>query len=382
MTINANDFMKTLQFPPELVEWAEKQPQVQDVLPTLPAGDLLDMPLPPRNDIFGEALLFNKSLTALIAPPGTGKTRAALQIAICSLCGIDFGPLTVPQRTLRWLMLAGNENSLLRYQTDLKNMLEKVPEDARELVLQNIHFHVVSDIDDFITGESMDRIRETCKELRPDAVILDPLGDIVQGDANADTDMRASLRSFSRAIWSGNTDAAILLVHHAREGSQNIRQAIGWDRGNYGKGSKALIAACRATINMAPKTSENDGGIVVAAGKVNDAPRFDAFAMDYQDGWYVQDDAWVQSEWEADVDGKRGSVQTCTIQEIVNYIEAQPGKVATQKQIAEHFEVSPGTVNARVKMGVKNRYLKKSKNGVRNTGKLKAVLDVEHFEED
>jgi hypothetical protein len=382
MSKDANQFFEDLNLPDDVIDFVAAQKRIVEALPILSAATLINMQVPPRKDILGEALLFEHSLSALIAPPGTGKTRLTLQMAVCSLCGIDLGPLKCPQRDLKWLILAGNENSLLRYKTDLQNMIAHVPPDMRVRVLNSIYFHVTNSIEDIITAQSMDRIRETVGEIEPDVVVLDPLGDIVSGDANSDTDMRSCLHGLSRAVWGPRPDAAILIVHHAREGAQNIKQATGWDRGNFGKGSKALRAACRAVINMAPKSKDGCGGIVITCGKVNDAPQFSPFAMSYEDGWYVVDDDFDEESWIADVDGKRGAIKSCTIQDIVNFLENQPDKTATQRRISEHFGVSIGTVNARVNTGKNKGWLRVGGKGVKNTGKLTPKIDTSHQEEE
>jgi hypothetical protein len=120
----------------------------------------------------------------------------------------------------------------------------------------------------------------------------------------------------------------------------------------------------------------------VACGKCNDARPFETFAMKLVDGVYQFDPTFDLESWSADVEGKRSPDPKCTIQDIADFLETQPDKSATQREIAEHCGVAVGTVNKRVKAGQKPGYFKITTKGVKSTGKLPPRAKVEHFEEE
>jgi hypothetical protein len=333
----------------------------------------------------GEAILFERALAALIAPPGTGKTRAALQIAVAANLGLPFGPLAGHGRPLRWLFLAGNENSRQRYRADLEALLRVLTPTQREAVLDSLHFHLVEDIDDTMTASTVGRIGETVGDTGAGAVVIDPLGDVLTGDANADGDVRSSLRALVQSIRKANPLACILLVHHARTGKQNIVQAVGYDRGNYGKNSKALYAACRSVINMAPGDPDDTSKVVFACGKCNDAAPFPTFGMRLEQGVYVPDPAFDLDAWTADLEGKRTGAKL-SVQDIIDFVSTQPGGYASQNQIATEYRVNPSTVTSRVKAGIAGGFLRvlkrKKEKHVFSTGKADPRTDLEDHGSD
>lgn len=276
-------------------------------LPMMKAGDLLDSEIPPRIDLVGEAMLYLGGTASIVAPAGTGKTRALIQMACCSLAGVPFGPLKCSRYVGKWLLFCGNENSQRRYKADLVAMLSQFGAEERETIRQNVLVHVAESYDDFVGPDSMDRVTATVRACGGDSVAVvafDPTGDIIAGDANADVDVRAMLRETGQAVRRAARDACIVYVHHAREGRLDVAQATGWGRGNFSKGSKALHACVRAAFHLAPSDSGESGGILVACGKCNDVKRFEPFGMRLEGGVYVHDADFDAEAWRADVEGR------------------------------------------------------------------------------
>ena len=267
-----------------------------------------------------------------------------------------------------------------RYRADLEGLLRNLTPEQGEALLDSLYFHLVEDIDDTMTASTMDRIAETVADTQAGAVVVDPLGDILTGDANADLDVRVSLRGLMRAVRKANPLASVLLIHHARTGKLNIAQAVGYDRGNYGKNSKAVYAACRSVINMAPGDPDDTSKVVFACGKCNDAAPFPTFGMRLENGFYVPDPTFDLDAWTADLEGKR-NVAKLSVQDIVDFVATRPEGWATQNQIAEEYGVHPSTVSARVKAGYGGGFLRwkhvGSQNRVFSTGKAAPRLKVE-----
>jgi hypothetical protein len=343
---------------------------------TLSARELMTQPCPPRVELLGDAIFYEGGLSALIAPPSTGKSRAIVQMAAAATLARAFGPLAGHGRRVPWLFLSGNENSRQRYRKDLDGLLQHFSPEERELLLDLLFFHVVENIDDTMTPSTLGRITETVKDLGAGCVVIDPLGDVLSGDSNADLDVRASLRALAHSVWKANAVAALVLVHHARTGKLNIAQAVGYDRGNYGKGSKALYAACRSVINMAPGDPDDTSKVVFSCGKCNDAKPFDVFAMRLAEGVYEPDPEFDVDAWTSDLNGKRAQ-SSLSVQDIIDFLATCEGGVAPQSQIAKATGAHKSTVSRRVQSGISGGFLRERKNGVISTGKSPARFNVE-----
>lgn len=343
--------------------------------PVLSAREMLTQPCPPRVDLLGLAIFFERCLAALMAPPGTGKTRAALQMAVAANTGQPFGPLAGHGRPTRWLFLSGNENSRQRYRADLDALLRNLTDAQREPLLDSLFFHLVEDIDDTMTASTLGRIAETVNDTAAGAVVIDPLGDVLTGDANADSDVRVSLRGLVQSIRKVNPLACIVLVHHARTGKQNIAQAVGYDRGNFGKNSKAVFAACRAVINMAPGDPVDTSKVVFSCAKCNDAAPFPTFGMRLEEGIYVPDPAFDVDAWTADLEGKR-NVASLSVQDIIDFLATCEDGIASQKEICAATGAPKATVWRRVKAGISGGFLRERRNGIISTGKSPARTNV------
>lgn len=347
---------------------------------TLTARDLLTKDFPPRVDLLGEAIIYEHGLSSLVAPPGTGKSRAVIQMAVVAILGLKFGPLQGHGTAKPWLFLSGNENSRHRYRSDLQGLFQHLTPAHRETLLDLLVFHVVEDIEDTMTASTMARIGASVRETGAGAVVIDPLGDVLAGDSNADLDVRASLRDLSHAVWKANPAAAMILVHHARTGKLNIAQAVGYDRGNYAKGSKAIYAACRAQINMAPADPDDTSKVVFSCGKCNDAKPFAVFGMRLEEGVYVEDATFDRDAWLADLEGKRSSARV-SLQDIIDYLATTPDGWASQRGLADHFGVHESTIKTKVDAGQKSDFLRFRKVGkekrIYSTGKSPARTSVQ-----
>lgn len=347
---------------------------------TLSARELLTKDCPARVDLLGEAILYAHGLSSLVAPPGTGKSRAVIQMAVASILGLKFGPLQGHGMATPWLFLSGNENSRQRYRSDLHGLLQHLTPVQRETLLDLLFFHVVENIDETMTASTMARVGASVAEIGAGAVVIDPLGDVLAGDSNADLDVRASLRDLSHAVWKANPAAALILVHHARTGKLNIAQAVGYDRGNYAKGSKAIYAACRSQINMAPADPEDTSKVVFSCGKCNDAKPFPVFGMCLQDGVYLEDAAFDRDAWLADLEGKRSTTHV-SLQDIIDHLATTPDGWASQRALASHFKVHETTIKTKVDAGKKSDFLRFRKVGkekrIYSTGKSPARIPVQ-----
>jgi hypothetical protein len=336
-------------------------------LRVLSTAELMSRPDIQREDFIGDGVIFRGGVSAIIGQPGTHKTRLIIIAAATSNIGRSVGNLKTCGRPLRWLILAGNENSEQRYRDDLRRILPHLTNEEQRRVGENVFLHVVNEVGDEIGPESGDAIEATCRELHPDAVVVDPLGDLLSED-NSDVDMRRAVKTVVGACRRGSpeTNPAVVFLHHARTGSVNTLQAVGWDRGNYGKGSKALLACCRCVVNVAPINDACEG-VIMACGKVNDVHPFATFAVRLDDeGFYSTDPAFNVTTWQNDVAGKHPAVKLSPA-DVLDVLRARSNAASRsdlQADIIGRFGVTKRTANRRIAELIENRTLKEHRDGI------------------
>ena len=193
---------------------------------------------------------------------------------------------------------------------------------------------------------------------------MDPFGEVNAGDINKDADVRYTLRELTKLCRRHNHDTAIIIVHHARTGRQNIAQAVGWDKANFALGSKALYSGARCQINIAPADPDNPSRIVLSCGKFNDGRPFDPVGLKLDDSTmlYEPDATFDLNAWKDDVEGK-ASGQSASIKDVINAIDSgNKTYTAICHHVAEATGCSKSTVKRRVQDALEKAYIRKSDN--------------------
>ncbi len=280
---------------------------------TVFTGDQLDtIKLPPKVNVLGDGVIALGQQTNMVGQGGTGKSRLSMQIAISQILGWPVAGLSTYQKPLRHLLI-GTENSIHRLQHDYQRMTRGLTPEQKRLVGTHTFFHVVREIDDAFICLGADDIKkkwlDTLELIKPDVIYIDPFGEVNIGDINKDADIRHTLREITKVCRRSNQDTAIVIVHHGRTGRQNIAQAVGWDKSNFGLGSKALYSGCRSQINIAPADPDDPSRIVVSCGKSNDAKPFDPVGLKLSEETmlYGIDPTFDLQAWKDDVEGKRSN---------------------------------------------------------------------------
>ena len=351
-------------------------------------GDVRGAALPPRETFLDDAFALS-TVQAIMGQGGVGKSRVSINIARNNVLGIPFCGLSTGQRPYRWLFI-GNENSLHRLKRDVTAMSEGLSTEQIELLDQHVHLHSLETLDDSFICLSDDTVKErwyeTVKAVKPDIIVPDPWGEIQFGDPNNDLDTRQSVRELLRICMRVNPKMAQLILHHGRTGRANIAQAAGWDKGNFGKGSKALYSGCRAVVNLAPADPDDHSRLVMVCAKSNDCPPFDTRGIKLDDNTltYDVDPDFDFDAWQADVDGKRqpGNAKG-SIQDVVDAVAAGAD---TRKKVGEyfeeHFETAPRTARKWVQKALEIGYVRISgKNELKLTPKASPRHSVEHIDD-
>ena len=265
-------------------------------------AELVGMELPPPRPVWGGIVL--GGLGVVFGQGGLGKSRVALNLARNQVLGLPFAGLPTGPEPLRHLMM-GSENSIHRLQNDARRMGAGL--DAERIARLDAHIRMATlerPEDSFIsvaTPENVSKWRATLEAYPPDVLWADPWGDLLDGEANSDEDARRTLAALRHLLRRVNPEGAIVILAHARTGAANIRQAIGYDAANFGKGSKALYSAARCVWNLAPGDETEHPPLVAVHAKSNDAPRerpralrLDAETMLYNLDPDFDFDAWAE----------------------------------------------------------------------------------------
>lgn len=265
-------------------------------------------------NILGDYLLSAGEMALLIGPPDIGKSRLSCQLIFDILLGRAhwLNELPILRNDMRILLLQ-TENSQRRLQIDFGAQLKGCSLDQRRVVSDRLRFHVpVSLADRDISldrKENVTRLARTVRNAKPDIVLIDPYIDLFAGDSENDSvQTRRTVQAIFEFCHAWSRKTAILVVHHSKPGREAAAGAMGWDRGSYARGSKALMAAARSQINVAPGDEEGRS-LVIACGKNNNGKKFTPFAVSLGEGMVYQKVQDFDAEkWKTEVAGrKRGS---------------------------------------------------------------------------
>jgi hypothetical protein len=287
-------------------------------------------------------------LTAVCGMGGVGKTRLVTQFTLCCRAGRDFLGWSTNGRDLRFLFLQ-TENSCRRLQSDFEKMLSAFTPDERKHLNAGIFFHTLEQDDDgFLTLdiENKERIENAITEKAADVVIYDPLRDFSLDDLNSDKFMGDTVRDILRVTKRGNPKRLPLVLHHAATGKAGAQKTTGWDRSSFGRNSKVLQIKARAVINVAPAQPDDNSVIIVASGKCNNMPEFEAFAarLSFETMLYARDDDFDMEGWRQEVGTQtsKSSVKPQIVRELL-----ERGRDYDRQKIVALIREETGVQNTR-----------------------------------
>jgi hypothetical protein len=354
----------------EAAKRAPAEPAPAQPFTCWPPSQFLAWEEPPGSHYLLPKYLSREQITSIIGPPGVGKSRLLLWLAICQIlrrlwCGLETGG--EPQL---WCML-GDENSIGRLQHDLKRMLAVLDPDERESVERFLRIQAVITPDDGDLDLQDDaismRVIATLEALKPGVVTFDPLTSFYGGDLSKPGDMKQAVRLIQSTVNKGCRGAATVLSHHARVGRANTIQAVGFDAGNFASGGKALLARSRCVINLVEADEKGTGNVLVACAKANDCRKFEprAVLFDPETSTYTVDGDFSLDRWKAVVDGKVASAEgLCTLKDVVEAI--RDGYTRTG-QLVDHLgttlDAKKRTVHRHIKAAMKSDYAKQVTRG-------------------
>ena len=272
---------------------------------------LLEMTFDPADFILSNGYLTAGDLTAICGMGGVGKSRLAMQFALCCRAGRDFLGWPTNGRDLCFLFLQ-TENSCRRLQADLEKMLSVFTPEERKHLNDAIFFHTLEDDDDgFLMLDDLEnarRVENAIVHYLPNVVVFDPLRDFGSEDLNSDKFMGDAVQAILRVTKRGNPKRTPLVIHHATTGKAGAQKTTGWDRSSFGRNSKVLQMMARSVVNIGPARPDDNSVIIIASGKCNNAPEFEPFAarLDFETMLYARDDDFDMEGWRQELSASKG----------------------------------------------------------------------------
>lgn len=321
--------------------------QDPNALPIRTLDEIFSIRLDDSDNFVGDRVIALDEINLLIGPPGVGKSTVAIQLFVDAAYGRPWlGSLPIHRRDVRGLYL-GTENSIRRTAFQLGRQLHGAPASVRQHVTEHLFIMVPERPEDRIMNvcdsRNAARIAAAARRFRADFVIVDPWIDFFGGDNENDAiQTRESLRALLGAVRIHKPDVGLLLSHHSRVGATAAAGAVGFDRGAYARGSKALLAACRSQINIAPGDEENPV-IILAHGKSNNGRPFQTFAarLDESAMTYFLDEGFCLDDWKATVSGKtpKRKVADALVLEYVRQLGGKPKRAALVDSLMHAFDL-------------------------------------------
>jgi hypothetical protein len=305
-------------------------------LPTWTLNDILAYEANSADEIWGGGVLSANEPAAIIGSPGTGKSRFALQAAICTILGRQLLIWATNAPGSVWLFLQ-TENNGRRLKHDLSRMIRGLSDAEKALVNQCLHI-VNIDAVDFgsicmaPTSPDRERIAATIAKINPLVVVIDPLRDAGRGDPNKDEAMTETCQAIRAMVREGNPRRVPLVIHHGRTGSVEAVKVFGDDADSFGRNSKVLYGFLRSQINVAAAGVEHPGVVVFGCGKNSNGPKWDPFAaqLDEESMTYSVLDDFDLDAWR-DGSGpkskKSAPKKKPTPEEVADLVRKENGKV-------------------------------------------------------
>ena len=241
----------------------------------------------PADEIWAGGMLSANERTAIVGSPGVGKSRLALQAALCTILGRPFLGWETRAPGAKWLFLQ-TENSGRRLKHDLMMMCQGLTSAERREVNGCLHILNVDALDFGSICMAPDhpdreRIAATIAAINPAVVAIDPLRDAGRGDPNEDDAMTETCAGISEVVRAGNPRRVPLVIHHGRTGSMEAAKVFGDDAASFARNSKVLYGWLRSQINIAAAGVDYPGVVIFGCGKLSNGAPWEPFAARLDD---------------------------------------------------------------------------------------------------
>jgi hypothetical protein len=243
-------------------------------------SELLNYEPPPGHCLVGDMHIQGSALGVLGGPPGVGKSRAMLMLALLAARGQGewFGLKVNRQFRTLWLQ---SENGLVRLHRDLKQMPEMDGFDdwirisappLCGLALQDVRFRR--------------EVTALVKDFAPQLIMLDPWNQATRD--SQERDYIEALSRFREIVAESPENSASLVAHHLRKPKTEDRHK-GRSLAYLLSGSNALYGAARSVFIIQPASDDlTDRRVVFTPSKCNDSETVvDRSAWELKNGLFV-----------------------------------------------------------------------------------------------
>lgn len=297
------------------------------LLTTWPPSRFLAWTDPPGNHLLLPSYVTKGELTTGIGQGGIGKSRLfGLWLPICQITGRQWCGLNPGGEPQKWVVL-GDENSIARIKSDLEHILANLTDEERAKVDQLLQLQAVLSMEDadlnLGDATTQARVALTLEQLAPGAIVADPLVNFAPGDISKPGEMKEAIRLLVGTIRRAAPSAALVLLHHARTGRQNILQGVGWDAANFATGGKTLFAAARCQMNLMPASEADDTRLLLSCAKANNCEKFSPRGLIFDPHTYAYDldPEFDLEDWKAELEGNARSGQSvCSVGDVVSAV--------------------------------------------------------------
>jgi len=275
----------------------------QGKISSTPLGDPDSIKLEPRPWLV-DGFLLKKSVTALVAPGGTGKSSFALALSCSIAAGTDVLGLGVREPTNVMLLSYEDDKSEIerRYKAVCKK--HNLSFERHNVYLPHNVFLPKTPIQIFDLEGSQPKptlsargLSDILIELDIGLLVIDPLSFINPADENSNSAMAKVIQELSSI--ARQADCAVLLVHHTRKTGKNERVKGNADMS---RGAKALTDGCRAVKTLSTMTVAEAKGRSIDPGTASSYVQLSDAKQNYQA--FNTKERWFQIESVLDETGE------------------------------------------------------------------------------
>lgn len=291
-------------------------------------SELLEMSFFASDNYVADGLIAKGQRAVILGPGGIGKSMLATQMGFSLILGTPFLGLPVGCEDKKVFFLQA-ENSNYRLAAQLTRQLAGVDEDEKSRIDEHLRLHTLEHAHDSalrLKGGNASAVARLLSKAKPDVLFIDPLNAFAKGSLNSDDGMLDTLHELELLAKEANSDVAIIIVHHTRTDGRAHLDAVGPNRSNYGRGSKALHGWSRGTFNIAAGSPDDSSKILVACGKNSNGPDFEPFgALRNPDTLlFERDPSFRLDVWKQEMSGKPAGRLLLTPEQVAGFVADRP----------------------------------------------------------
>ena len=267
------DFIKTMR------RDLEGLPGHPEWLRVLTPSQCREWQMPHNFKLVGDYHITRGGVTVIGGPPGIGKSRAALNLALCGTDGSDWLGLPVHQRFKTFVLQ--NENGPHRLKADFSHLNNVKGLDDSIRITPPPEYGLRFDEPDFRHAFSQE-----LEEFRPELVVLDPWTNVTRDCTQGD--YSDALNHIKSCMPKGDMAPAIVIVAHTRKPRTGSEKPSGVSLLNELMGSTKLGSMARSAFVMQSASDETtDNRVIWTCCKNNDGEKGPRSAWERENGNFI-----------------------------------------------------------------------------------------------